>query len=82
LLYYHFSYPLGGGDLLPLAFAEELQDVSRVTMAVDSLPGFRRASDAFGIRLDPARVSVVPCSQTATPPKATPFGIPSSGMSV
>lgn len=60
LLYYNFSYPLGGGDLLPLAFAEELQDASRVTMAVDSLPGFRRASDAFGIRLDPARVSVVP----------------------
>lgn len=60
LLYYNFSYPLGGGDLLPLSFAAELQDVSRVTMAVDSLPGFRRAADAFGIRLDPARVSVVP----------------------
>lgn len=60
LLYYNFSYPLGGGDLLPLSFAEELQEVSRVTLAVDSLPGFRRASAAFGIRLDPARVSVIP----------------------
>ena len=60
LLYYNFSYPLGGGDLLPLSFAAELQDAGRVTMAVDSLPGFRRASDAFGIRLDPAKVSVVP----------------------
>ena len=37
LLYYNFSYPLGGGDYLPLTFAAELQKNCQVTLAVDSL---------------------------------------------
>lgn len=59
LLYYNFSHPLGGGDILPLSFAEELQKNNHVTLAVDSLAGFERSEKAFGFTLDAARVSVV-----------------------
>ena len=48
LLYYNFSYPLGGGDILPLTFASYLQSRCELTLAVDSEAGFRRALEAFG----------------------------------
>lgn len=60
LLYYNFSYPLGGGDLLPLTFASWLQSRCELTLAVDSVAGFRRALDAFGIPLDAGRIKIVP----------------------
>ena len=60
LLYYNFSYPLGGGDILPLTFASWLQSRSKLTLAVDSQAGFRRALEAFGGALDPARITVAP----------------------
>ena len=41
LLYYNFSYPLGGGDILPLTFASWLQSRCDLTLAVDSEAGFR-----------------------------------------
>ena len=52
LLYYSFSFALGGGDYLPLVFAAELQKVSNLTLAVDSAENIERASKAFGISLD------------------------------
>lgn len=59
LIYYNFSHPLGGGDILPLSFAEELQKNNHVTLAVDSIAGFERSEKAFGFALDAKRVSVV-----------------------
>ena len=60
LLYYNFSYPLGGGDILPLTFASWLQSRCELTLAVDSEAGFRRALEAFGVPLDTNRIEVVP----------------------
>ena len=60
LLYYNFSYPLGGGDILPLTFASWLHSRCDLTLAVDSEAGFRRAVEAFGIPLDTARIKVAP----------------------
>ena len=58
LLYYNFSYPLGGGDILPLTFASWLQSRCELTLAVDSKAGFRRALEAFGVPLDPRRIKI------------------------
>ena len=60
LLYYNFSYPLGGGDILPLTFASWLQSRCELTLAVDSEAGFRRALEAFGVPLDANRIKVMP----------------------
>ena len=60
LLYYNFSYPLGGGDILPLTFASWLQSRCDLTLAVDSEAGFRKAVEAFGIPLDMERITVAP----------------------
>lgn len=60
LLYYGFSYPLGGGDLIPLMFAEYLQNRCDLTMAVDSEAGFRRALKAFDVPLDMGKIAVKP----------------------
>ena len=60
LLYYNFSYPLGGGDILPLTFASWLQSRCELTLAVDSKAGFRRALEAFGAPLDANRIKVAP----------------------
>ena len=60
LLYYNFSYPLGGGDFLPLTFASWLQSRCELTLAVDSESGFRRALEAFGVPLDTGRIKVAP----------------------
>jgi len=60
LLYYNFSYPLGGGDILPLTFASWLQSRCELTLAVDSKAGFRRALEAFGVSLDAERINVAP----------------------
>ena len=60
LLYYNFSYPLGGGDILPLTFASWLQSRCDLTLAVDSEAGFRKAVEAFGIPLDMERIKVAP----------------------
>ena len=60
LLYYNFSYPLGGGDILPLTFASWLHSRCNLTLAVDSEAGFRRALEAFGVPLDTERIKVAP----------------------
>ena len=60
LLYYNFSYPLGGGDFLPLTFASWLQSRCELTLAVDSEAGFRRALKAFEVPLDVERIKVAP----------------------
>ena len=60
LLYYNFSYPLGGGDFLPLTFASWLQSRCELTLAVDSETGFRRALEAFGVPLDTERIKIAP----------------------
>lgn len=59
LLYYNFSYPLGGGDYLPLTFAAELQKNCKVTLAVDSIVGFERAVRFFNLPLDTTKLKVV-----------------------
>ncbi len=64
LLYYSFCFALGGGDYLPLVLAAELQQVSDLTLAVDSVDNIERASRAFGIDLDLAKLKIV----QVTPP--------------
>jgi len=59
LVYYNFSYPLGGGDYLPLAFISELQNKSSVTLAVDSRAGFERALQCFDVHIDNSRINIV-----------------------
>lgn len=49
LLYYNFSYPIGGGDYLPLLFAAELMKHNDVTLAVDMKSGFERSAVFFGM---------------------------------
>ena len=60
LLYYNFSYPLGGGDILPLTFASWLQSRCKLTFAVDSEAGFHRAVKAFDVPIDTERIKVAP----------------------
>lgn len=47
LLYYNFSYPVGGGDYLPLLFASYLKDRCDVTLAVDLKAGFEKSAAFF-----------------------------------
>ena len=58
LVYYNFSYPLGGGDYLPLTFISELQNMSSVTLAVDSRAGFERALQCFDVHIDKSRINI------------------------
>lgn len=58
LLFYNFSYPLGGGDILPLMFASYLQNHCDLTMAVDSAAGLLRAMKAFEIPVDTKKITV------------------------
>ncbi len=59
LLYYSFSFSLGGGDYLPLALAAALQNVSNLTLAVDLACNIERSSKAFDISIDMSRLKVV-----------------------
>lgn len=59
LVYYNFSYPLGGGDYLPLTFIRELQNKASVTLAVDSMAGFERAMKCFDVQIDSSRLDIV-----------------------
>lgn len=59
LIYYSFAYSFSGGDVLPLVFAEELQNTCRVTLAVDKASGVERSAKALGVKLDPNRTTVV-----------------------
>ena len=52
LLYYSFSFALGGGEYLPLAFIAALQKMSNLTVAVDQASNFERSYRAFGTDLD------------------------------
>lgn len=52
LLYYSFSFALGGGEYLPLAFIAALQKVCKLTVAVDMACNFERSCKAFGEALD------------------------------
>ena len=58
LLYYNFSYPLGGGDFLPLTFASWLQSRCDLTLAIDTEAGFRKALKAFDVPLDLGRIKI------------------------
>jgi len=49
LLYYNFSYPVGGGDYLPLVFAAELLKRAEVTLAVDMKSGYGKSAAFFGM---------------------------------
>lgn len=66
LLYYNFSYPLGGGDFLPLTFASWLQSRCDLTLAVDSEAGFRKALEAFDVPLDLGRIKTAPLLPAGT----------------
>ncbi len=52
LLYYSFSFALGGGEYLPLSFIAALQKTSNLTVAVDIAQNFNRSYEAFGCGLD------------------------------
>jgi len=52
LLYYSFSFALGGGEYLPLAFIAALQKMGNLTVAVDQACNFERSYRAFGTDLD------------------------------
>ena len=43
LLYYSFSFALGGGEYLPLAFIAALQKMGNLTVAVDQACNFERS---------------------------------------
>ena len=58
LVYYSFGFPLGGGDLLPLSFAVELQEFCHLTLAVDSAEGLERACKAFGLEPDRSKTEI------------------------
>ena len=59
LLYYNFSYPISGGEYLPLALLSELQKTCEVTLACDLASGLERAMGLFDMPLDMSRLSVV-----------------------
>jgi len=59
LLYYNFSYPISGGEYLPLTLLSELQKSCEVTLACDLAAGFERAMELLDIPLDMSRLAVV-----------------------
>ena len=71
LLYYNFSYPLGGGDFLPLTFASWLQSRCELTLAVDSEAGFHKALRAFVVPLDLGRIKSSRCFRPGSTPART-----------
>lgn len=75
LLYYNFSYPLGGGDILPLTFASWLHSRCDLTLAVDSEAGFRRALEAFGVPLDLGRLKTAPLLPAGTDFRSRGFSL-------
>ena len=75
LLYYNFSYPLGGGDILPLTFASWLQSRCELTLAVDSEAGFRKALGAFDVPLDLGRMKTVPLLPAGTDFRSRSFSL-------
>ena len=76
LLYYNFSYPLGGGDILPLTFASWLQSRCNLTFAVDSEAGFRKALEAFDVPLDLGRIKIAPLLPARTDFRSRSFLLP------
>lgn len=52
LLYYSFSFALGGGEYLPLSFIAALHKNCNLTVAVDLACNFDRSYEAFGAGLD------------------------------
>lgn len=75
LLYYNFSYPLGGGDFLPLTFASWLQSRCDLTLAVDSEAGFRKALEAFDVPLDLGRIKTEPLLPAGTDFRSRGFSL-------
>ena len=69
LLYYSFSFSLGGGDYLPLVLAAELQKKSNLTLAVDSACNIERTIRAFGIGPDMSKLKVVQVTPPGYDPK-------------
>jgi glycosyltransferase involved in cell wall biosynthesis len=68
LLYYSFSFALGGGDYLPLSLIKALQKKSNLTVAVDQTCNMERSCKACGIRIDLSKLNVV----QVTPPDYDP----------
>ena len=69
LLYYPFSFSFGGGDLLPLCLIAALQNVCRLTVALDIAPNLEKASKLFGIEIDMSRINVVQVTPSDYNPK-------------
>ena len=68
LLYYSFTFALGGGDYLPLIFIKALQKISNLTVAVDLACNIEHTAKTFGIDIDMSRMKVV----QVTPPDYNP----------
>ena len=69
LLYYSFSFSLGGGDYLPLVLSSALQKASNLTLAVDLACNIEHTAKTFGIDLDLSKIKVV----QVTPPDYDPL---------
>ena len=68
LLYYSFSFALGGGEYLPLSFIAALQKICNLTVAVDMACNLERSAKTFGIDIDLTKLKVV----QVTPPNYSP----------
>ena len=70
ILYYSFSFALGGGEFLPLSFIAALQKKCNLTVAVDQACNFECSYKAFGAKLniDRAKLKIV----QVTPPGYNP----------
>lgn len=69
LLYYSFSFALGGGEYLPLAFIAALQKECNLTVAVDLASNIERSSSFFGIDIDMSRLKIVQVTPPGYDPK-------------
>ncbi|HCG19782.1 MAG TPA: hypothetical protein DER26_02145 [Verrucomicrobia bacterium] len=67
LLYFGgFSETIGGSEWMPLLFAEWLQPRCRLTFATNTSVDFGKLAQAYGIRVDPARMECLVLKNEAT----------------
>ncbi|MBP5787735.1 MAG: glycosyltransferase [Kiritimatiellae bacterium] len=69
LLYYGFGFSFGGGEPLPLSLISELQDICRLTVAVDVPENVERAADLFGIPVDVSKFAIARVSPPGYNPR-------------
>ena len=73
LLYYSFSFALGGGEHLPLSLIASLQKMGNVTVALDQADNLKRSSEVFGIDIDLSALKVVQVTSPGYDPRRHGF---------